>query len=337
MKTKNYIQLTSALTAIFILNSAYATGTIYDNNTSALNINMLTDKFLEYTHNGENLSDLFKDKKLYGAMTRIDEYGDDGTTLKQDCIDTKDSDNFIKNIWADFGYINDRVHYDNHISKRNRFGIATIGANTKPMGITYGNIYFGVFGGYINSDFAHIDSYGNFGGIFAHYNFHSFDATLMTNIGSLNNNSGNIYFNNSWINVAFDTSLHFYLTKTFLIRPGAYVSYTYVNSDDLYINDNLVWSDNFNFLNIAPSLQFIKKIVPDWYVSLTAKYVTHFDSANNIHIGNFKYKDLDIDDYTDIGLKIEYDISQFVLDGQIHKQIGGFDGWSGNINIKYNF
>ena len=335
MNTKNYIQLTSLIAIMLLAVPASATS-IYSNNISALNINMLTDTFASYTHNGENLSDNFVKKTLYGTMTRFDEYGDDGTTLKNTQFIDNESDFLFKNVWADVKHINGPAHYE-HISSRARFNLVTLGVTTKSVNLKYGDIYFGAFGGYINSDFSDIDSYGNVGGVFANYKFQKLDTTMLINIGSLNNDSNNTDFNNSWTNLGIDSSLKFNIDKTFLIKPSLYIGYTYVASDDLYKSGDLVWSKDYNFLNIAPSVQFIKEIVPDWYGAFSAKYMAHFGGNNDIHIAGITKDGINTDNYFDIGLDIDHNFQQFVFGGKIHKQIGGFDSWSASLNVKYIF
>ena len=333
MKTKKYTLAIATLLSA----PAFANTGVYDNSITVLNINMLSDTFVSYTHNSKTLSELFSGKRIYGTMRRVDEYGDDGSTLKTSCVNGKTSDMFIKNIWMDVKHINGRTNYNHDLSARSRFNIFTLGATTDTINLKYGNIYFGAFAGYINSDAAHINSYGDVGGIFAHYDFQNFGATIMTDIGSLNNNNGYTDFNNSWTNVAIDMDAKFNIDKTLLIRPGLSIAYSFVSSDDLYMNNNIVWSDNFNFWNIAPSLQFVKEIMPDWYMGLSAKYVAQFGGDNDVHIANVKRDGIDMDNYTDIGFDIEYNFKQFVFDGQLHKQMGGMEAWSGNINVKYMF
>lgn len=340
MKTKNFITLTSLLAMSLFSTSAMAAGTtIYDNNATALNINMLSDTLLSYTERGETLSDLFTTKKMYSTMRRVDEYGDDGSTLRTDVSDNnQESDFFMKYVWADAHHINGHTHYDNNTSAKARFTLATVGATTDTTDLKIGNIYFGAFAGYVNSDVGHIESNGAVGGFFAHYNLNKFDLTFLADIGALNNNSGHITdFNNSWTNFAFDTKVRFDINKTFVVRPGLSIAYTFVSSDDLYVNNNIVWSDDFNFVNITPYVQFIKEIVPNWYAAFTAKYVAHFGGDSDIHVGNTLYNGLEMKDYTDLGMDIEYNYKRFVFDGQLHKQIGGIDAWSGNINVKYMF
>jgi len=310
---------------------------IYANSEMAHNINLLSDTFLSYAKNGESLSELFLDKKMYGTMTRVDEYGDDGTTLKISGIGDNDSGYIFKNVWADAKHINGHTHYNNDTTKHTSFSLFTLGATTDSIDLKYGDIYFGAFAGYINGGLDNMDSDGDVGGIFAHYDFQNFGATVLANIGSLNNHRDSLDFNNSWTNIAFDMSAKFNIDKTLLVRPGLYAGYMFVSSADLYIDNKFVESNNFNFFNVAPSVQFIKEIVPNWYGTLSAKYVMRFGGDNDIYIANTTQNGVDFKDYTDIGTDIEYNFKRFAFTGSVHALIGGFDGWSGDLNIKYKF
>ena len=81
MKSNSSLFILSGVALLLMANSAHA-ASIYDNNISALNINMLTDVFMSYTNYGEKMSDLFTKHETYGTMTRLGEYGDDGSTIK---------------------------------------------------------------------------------------------------------------------------------------------------------------------------------------------------------------------------------------------------------------
>lgn len=337
MKTQKYIQLTSIIAMGLLSAPAFANNNIYANSASALNINMLTDTFATYAHYGENLSDLFYSKKMYGTMTRVDEYGDDGTTLKSDQTINEKSDFLFKNVWLDAQHLNTTAHYGKGLNKHKRFYMATLGTTTKSIDLRYGDIHFGAFAGYITDNTSHTDSDGDVGGIFANYNFRNLNATALVNIGSMNNNWYNTKFTNSWTNAAFDASARFNLDKTFLVKPALYVAYTFVASDDVYSDGNIARSKDFNFFNIAPSLQFVKEIAKDWYGAISAKYVAHFGGDNDIHIAGIKKDGIDTDNYFDIGMDVEYNFQQFVFGGKVHKQIGGFDGWIGDLNAKYIF
>ena len=336
MNTKKYIKLYSLIGALLLMAHPSSAAGIYNNNASALNINALTDTFATFAHNGEQLSDLFKSNSLYGTMTRIDEYGDDGSTLPRNSFE-QNSDFIFNNVWADVKHINGHFHYDDAASPRGRFNMATLGVTTKSIDLKYGDIYFGGFAGYINSDIAHINTNGDHAGIFANYRLNKFDVTALTNIGSLNNNAENADFNNSWVNVASDASVRINLDDTFIMRPALYIGYTFVTSDDLLVNNDVVTSKDFNFLNITPSVSFIKEISKNWYGALSAKYVAHFGGDNKIYVANVKTDGIELDNHTDIGLDLEHNFKHFVFGGKIHKQIGGIDGWSGDINIKYVF
>ena len=315
-------------------NSANAVS-IYDNNMSVININMLTDTFMSYTNHGENLFDYFHEFATYGTMHRIDEYGDDGSTLKN--RDTKSNDLFIKDVWLNANHINGNMHYDKNISKHARLNLATVGATTKSMELKYGHISVGGFASYINTKIADAKSNGDVIGIFTDYKYRNFGAKILTDIGSLNNTAKNVDFNNSWVNVANETYAKFKIDKTLYVKTSLYLGYTWISSDDLNINGDFVSSSDYNFFNVAPSAQFIKEILPGWYGAFSAKYVAHFGGKNNIHVNGVAQSGLKTDNYTDMGIDIEHNFKRFVFGGNIHKQIGGFDGWSTNLNVKYMF
>ena len=115
MNIKTIILTNAAL--LCAVNSANAL-TVYDNNISALNINMLTDTFMAYTNYGEKMSDLFGKHDMYGTMDRLDEYGDDGSTLTTSGYEYTSNDGFINDMWINANHINSDIHYGNNISTR---------------------------------------------------------------------------------------------------------------------------------------------------------------------------------------------------------------------------
>ncbi len=321
-----------------VLATNISNAAVYDNNISALNINMLTDVFMSYTDYGEKMSDLFLNHKMYGTMTRFDEYGDDGSTVRGFDSGYASGDYFIDNIWVNANHVNESMHYGHNVTQHGRFNLATIGATTKASELTYGKISFGGFVSYINTKMPEFHGNGDVAGIFAKYKYRNIGAKLMTNIGSLNNTTQNDRdFNNSWVNVATGVSAALNIDNTLLVRPNVYVAYTFVSSDDIYENGDIVSSSDFNFFNVAPEIEFIKEIAANWYGGLSAKYVAHFGGKNDIQIGNNKIEGLYLDNHTDIGMNLEYNFNPFAFRANVHKQLGGVDGWSTNINVKYSF
>lgn len=335
MKTslKSLIILSNAI--IFATSSATA-ASIHANNISALNINMLTDVFMSYTNHSERLSDSFNHHKIYGSMDRFDEYGDDGSTIKTSNIDERNK-YFITNAWVNANHINADMRYGQNISQRGRFNLATVGANTLTSDLVYGKISFGGFASYTNTKMPVFRGDGDAVGLFANYKYRNFNAKTLATIGALNNSMDNMNFNNSWVNFAVDFANTLKIDETFLVRPNVYVGYTFVSSDDLYINGDIISSKDYNFVNVSPALTFVKEIDNNWYGSLSAKYVAHFSGKNDIFINGTGTEGLYLDNHTDIGINVEYDFKHLAFEGQIHKQLGGLDGWSTNINIKYTF
>ena len=321
---------------ILTANSATAAN-VYDNNISALNINMLSDVFMSYTKQGEKMSDLFSRHDTYGTMNRFDEYGDDGSTLKTfEDHDTK-SQPILNTVWINANHINEQLHYGQNISQHGRFNLATIGGTTQDIDLDYGKISFGGFASYINTKMDDFHGGGDAVGLFANYKYRSFGVKVLADIGSLNNSADGIKFNNSWVNVGTDINALFKIDPTFLFRPNVSVAYTYVSSDDLYIDGNIVSSKDYNFFNVAPGAAFIKEISPNWYGSLSAKYVAHFGGKNDVIVGNNAIRGLYLDNHTDVGIDVEHNFKHLILGANVHKQIGGLDGWSTNINLKYAF
>ena len=336
MKKSNFnlFMLSGAL--LLVANSANA-ATIYDNNISALNINMLSDVFMSYTSHGEKMSDLFGKRDIYGTMNRYDEYGDDGSTLKTFEDSATNNQSVLNTVWINANHINEHLHYGQNVSEHGRFNLATVGMTTQAINLAYGKISFGGFASYINTKMPDFHGNGDAVGLFANYKYRGFGIKALADIGSLNNNADGMDFNNSWVNVATDINTLFRIEPTFLFRPNVSVAYTYVSSDDLFIGGNTISSKDYNFFNIAPGVAFIKEISLNWYGSLSAKYVAHFGGKNDINIGNNAIRGLYLDNHTDIGIDIEHNFKHLILGANVHKQVGALDGWSTNINLKYAF
>ena len=324
------------MVALLLVSYSAKADSIYDNNISALNINMLTDVFMSYTDYSEKMSDLFTHKTMYGTMDRVNEYGDDGSTIKIPKSESS-TDAFINNIWINANHVNADMHYGNGISHEGRFNLATVGSATKDIELNRGSISFGGFISYINTkvDVAHAN--GDAIGLFSKYKYRNMYAKALLTLGSLNNSDDNTKFTNSWVNLGTSAYTTLKIDDTFFVRPNVYLAYTFVTSDDLYVDGNAVRSNNYNFFNVAPALSFIKEISPDWYASLSAKYVAHMGGKNDIDVAGIKTNGLYLDNHTDVGFDLEYDYKQFIFVAKLHKQIGGIDSWTTNINVKYAF
>ena len=320
--------------ALLCAGSANA-ASIYDNNIVALNINMLSDTFMSYTNRGDNLYDYFHTTPVYGTMHRVDEYGDDGSTLQS--ADTQSNNSFIHDIWLNANHINGHMHYNNNDSKHARLNLATFGVKTKFLESDYGKFSFGGFASYINTKTPGIRSNGDVAGFFVDYQHFDLGNRFLLNIGSLNNTATDQDFNNSWANIADEIYAKLKIDDTLYFRPSLYVGYTWVSSSNFTANGDFVLNDDYNFFNVAPSVQFIKEILPNWYVAFSGKYFAHFGGNNDIFVNGVKQSGLDTKNYTDIGIDLEHNIDRFIIGGNVHKTLGGFDGLSTNLNIKYTF
>lgn len=333
MKKISFIVLVNIL--ILFTNSAKAI-TIYDNNISALNINALSDVFMSYVNYGDNMFDLFEKPIVYGTMRRVDEYGDDGSTLSSS-TSSRATDSFINNIWFNANHFNAEMHYGKNISEHSRLNLATVGATTKNIELNRGNISFGGFASYINTKISDTKSNGYSIGAFSNYKYNIFGAKALLDTGALNNRISGFKHDNSWFNIATSVYTDLKLDDTFYFEPSLYVGYMLVWSDELRVNSNKVTSRNYNFFNITPELKFIKKISDNWFGALSGKYVAHFGGKNDIRVNGIRQSGLYLDDHSDIGIDVEYRLNNFIFGGKIHAMLGGIDGWNSNLNIKYMF
>ena len=336
MNTKSNIRFIALASALTLLAEPAKSITIYDNNISALNINALTDVFMSYVNYGDNMFDLFEEPVVYGKMRRVDEYGDDGSTLPS-VYSSNPISSSLDNIWINANHFNSDMHYGNKITEHARFNLASAGLATKNMELKHGFISFGGFVSYINSKLPEIKSNGYTVGLFSHYKYNMFGARALVDIGSLDNKDSGIKYDNSWFNIATDIYANLKIDDTFYAKPSLYLGYALVLSDTIYVDGDKVTSSDYNFFNIAPGISFIKEIVPNWYGALSGKYVTHFGGKNNIHVNGTSQDELYLDSHTDIGIDIEYRFKHFVFGGKVHAMIGDIDGWNSNLNIKYVF
>ena len=321
-----------------ILTGTANAASVYADNISATNINILSERMMSFVHRGEKLSKYFTNKIMYGTMTRFDEYGDDGSTLIGNNITPENpTDGVFKDIWADANYINGHTHFSGGNTAQSKFFMGTVGGETSDIDVRYGNISFGGFAGYINGEIDNSDSHGNAIGLFSNYRYKIFDAAIMIDNGSLKSDYGINNYSNAWFNVAMDASVKIKIDDTLYLEPRVYAGYTWVSSDTLIINSDVVSGKNFGFWNLAPSARFIKNISDNWYGTLSGKYVAIFNDNNDVYINGVRNDGVEMDNYFEIATGAEYGYDRFVFTGAITKQIGGFDAWGGNVNVKYLF
>ena len=336
MNTKPSICFIALAGILSLVTESASAITVYDNNISALNINALTDVFMSYVNYGDNMFNLFEEPVVYGKMRRVDEYGDDGSTLPS-VYSSNPISSALDNVWINANHFNANMHYGKKISEHARFNLITAGLTTKNMELKHGAISFGGFVSYINSKLPEIKSNGYTVGLFSHYKYNVFGVRALLDLGSLDNKDSGIKYDNSWFNIATDVYANLKLDETFYVKPSVYLGYALVLSDTIYVNGNKVTSSDYNFFNIAPGISFIKEIAPNWYGALSGKYITHFGGKNDINVNGVSQEELYLDDHTDIGIDIEYKFRQFVFGGKVHALVGDIDGWNSNLNIKYVF
>ena len=314
---------------------ANASSSVYENNVGAININMLTEQMMSVTHNDESISDFIIGQQTYGTMTRVDEYGDDGTTIKS----RTDFEHPLEQVaWVDVKYLNAETDYGNKKSTRSRTHMETLGFNTKDFDLDYGALSFGAFIGNIGSDMLNLYSNGFVFGAFSHYKYHNFDITALLDNGSINKNDDYTTFNNAWFNAAIDTSLNIRLNNILYIRPKMYVGYTTISGDKFRINGQVVPAKDFRYFNFVPSLELSTRLARNFYGSLFGKYVSvNGDVDKNVYLNHAIVDKTSAKDYSEFGINLEYNYKSYVFTGYIHKQIEGFDGWAGNLGLKMSF
>lgn len=336
MREKKYLLL---LTPFFIWSYNAQASEIYANNISAENINILTVEFMENAHHGDNILDSSKNSNIYGKMTRFDEYGDDGRTIK-----TKHSQNYndtlVKDIWIDEKYLNNKYKFNHHLSQRIQNNIVSVGFDSLDFNVIYGDISFGAYFSYINSDTKIFDNNGQSVGLFTKYKYKDFTVTGMINNGTTTNDFDNNKddFNNAWFNAAIDASLKLRFQSTLYLQPEIYFGYTYVKPDDkIHINEDYISAKNSRFWNIAPSVKIVSRITDNLSGALFFKYVDINSKNNDIVFQNIKYPTVNIDQYDEIGLSARYNYNKLMFDVVLKKTFGNIDGFGGNLNIKYLF
>ena len=307
---------------------------IYDNNINAININMLTIEMMNNTHHAR----VTKNKKIYGTMTRVDEYGDDGSTLKTANKQDRYNDSLAKDVWFDIEHINAQPDYGDHYKTRARYYLASVGFDSVDFKLPTGSIVFGGFFGYINGNVAGFDSNGQTIGLFARYNYKRFSIGTLLNNGAIKNDFETNGFNNGWLNLAIDASWKFKLDKNLYLEPMVYFGYDYVKTDDkTRLNGELVSMDDFNFWNVSPSVKLVQRVSKNWSGGAFFKYTNINGGKNDIKFQNVNYSGINIKDFSEIGINTEYKYDQFVFGATIKKLMGNFDGISGDINVKYLF
>lgn len=310
---------------------------IYDNNIGAININMLTVDMMKNAQHSDNLSLFLRGKNLYGNMMRIDEYGDDGSTIDK-TQNYKYVDILAQDIWADATYLNTRINYNDNLSDRSRLTMASVGFDSIDVYLNNGSILFGAFWGYVGGRIADFDTAGQTVGFFTKYTYQNLSITGLIDTGAINNDLQPYNFNDAWLNAAVDASWKIRLNHIMYLQPTLYFGYTHVTTDkNMRINGDLVTTNNFNFWNIAPSITFVTQISDNWHGGAFFKYIHTNDGTNDIYFQNTKYTGLNLDNYSMVGINAEYRYNKFVFESTVTKQMGKYNGWDGNINAKYLF
>lgn len=325
------------LSALMLMPIGANAVSIYDNSIGATNINMLTVDLMKNAKHSDNLSLFLRGKNVYGNMTRIDEYGDDGSTIDR-TQNYKYVDVLAQDVWADVDYVNTRMNYKTGLSDRSRLMVASVGFDSIDFYLNNGSILFGAFWGYVGGRIANFNTDGQTVGLFTKYDYQNFSVAGMIDTGAIRNDLQIYDFNNAWLNVAVDANVKIRLNSTTYLEPTLYFGYTRVTTDDnVRINGDLVMTNNFNFWNIAPSIKFVTQMSDNWYGGAFFKYVNTSDGKNDIVFQNITYTGIDIDNYSMAGINAEYRYNKFVFESTITKQMGTHNGWGGNINAKYLF
>ena len=259
--------------------------------------------------------------------------------LAKDIIDDE-NEILATNIWADYRYLNVKSNYgSNNIDERSRIHMGAVGFDSKNFDTGAGDLAFGGFIGYANQNMMDFTSDGYFVGFFTKYNYGMFGLTGMVTNGALMNSSDIHRFDNSWTNAAMDMSLKIKTYRSLYFQPMIYGGYTHVSTDRLRINNvPTVPEDSFTFWNVAPSVKIGALLSDHLYGAISGKYVmTYGDKNKDLYVNNVLTDRTTAKDYGEFGLNLEYNLDGVILSGAAYKLTNGFDGWSGNINVKYVF
>ena len=259
--------------------------------------------------------------------------------LAKDIIDDE-NEILATNIWADYRYLNVKSNYgSNNIDERSRIHMGAVGFDSKNFDTGAGDLAFGGFIGYANQNMMDFTSDGYFVGFFTKYNYGMFGLTGMVTNGALMNSSDIHRFDNSWTNAAMDMSLKIKTYRSLYFQPMIYGGYTHVSTDRLRINNvPTVPEDSFTFWNVAPSVKIGALLSDHLYGAISGKYVmTYGDKNKDLYVNDVLTDRTTAKDYGEFGLNLEYNLDGVIFGVEAYKLTNGFDGWSGNINVKYVF
>ena len=280
----------------------------------------------------------------YGTMPLYGEYGDDGTVFSSGRSGGEYS--ALDSGWIDWHHTNDTTKFDDFSSMKSRSDIISLGVTSASDQLDGGFSQWGAFGGIAIADEENssvdINERGGYIGIYSGYHMYGFNISVAGDFGAMFNSAesdfGTDDFTNIWLGGALNASYDIVLDDTFTLQPGAYLGYTWIKSnsyksksgDDIDNND-------FNMIEVAPSLRAIKRITGDWYGAISARYVFNFANGGDAKVAGIDLPELELGNYSEYGISIEKNIERFNVAIMLNRRDGGRTGWNGGVQVRYVF
>lgn len=294
--------------------------------------------------------DLYGHLPMYGTMHLYGEYGDDGSVNYDQPKGRNGGDTYsrptLNSMWLTWNHFDEDVKFKTYDVLDSDYDLIMFGFAGGEAQLGIGISEWGFFGGYTGgeqtNEFLNIEETGGYVGFYSGYNIQNFNLSFAINAGSLYNNAENIYgtdeYANMWAGAALNATYNISLDDTFTLQPGIYAGYTWIGSANyISASGDSVENQNFNMLEITPSLRAIKHISKGWFGYIGVKYVLNYPHGGDVLANGVLLQELDIDNYSEYGIGIEKSIDRFNVAIHLNRHDGGRYGWNGGFNLKYIF
>lgn len=205
---------------------------------------------------------------------------------------------------------------------------------------------WGAYTGFIknstsNSD-TEIKSNGGYVGLYSTHKTKAFTISGTATGGIMSNNAKSLFgtdeFINLWLSGGLNATYNIKLDNTFILQPGLYAGYTWVESTNYTsVSGERISTQNFNLVELSPALRAIKYIGTGWYGTMHVRYVMTDTHGGDTFVNGTPLTALESDNFVEYGLNLEKNIENFQFSASIIRRDGWHDGFGGNLGIKYIF